>query len=82
MTYTVLVTVEVAADSRQEAHEFIAHALRQAKKQEVILLDTDVIEEREDNPEPAPRRPLTRQEVLEGLADRGTDTLEEYRSER
>ena len=34
-----------------------------------------------DADRPAPRR-LTRQEWLEGLADRGCDTWEEYRGER
>lgn len=32
--------------------------------------------------EPPVRRKLTRQEQLEGLADRGIDTWEEYRGER
>ena len=39
--------------------------------------DTGSVDERE-----VPRARLTRQEQLEGLADRGVDTLEEYRSER
>jgi hypothetical protein len=32
----------------------------------------------EDDPEPAPRRKLTREERLQGLADRGIDTWDEY----
>lgn len=39
-------------------------------------------ERREEYKEDHPRRPLTRHEQLQELADRGWDTLEEYRGER
>lgn len=49
MTYTVLLTVEISADSKIEAHDWIVHALKASRKAEIVLLDSDVIAEREDD---------------------------------
>lgn len=44
-----------------------------------LRVEEDVEDEPEDE---APRRPLSRHEQLQGLADQGCDTWEEYRGER
>ena len=82
--YTVQVTVKVAADTEREAYHFIYEALRHAKKAEIVYVDAEVIETtpEETDEEPPRGRRLTREEQLEGLADRGCDTWEEYRGER
>ncbi len=83
MIYTILATVEIAADSAHEAYEFLKHGLNCSKKAEIIYLDAEVTERRlEDHEEPEPPRKLTRQERLEAMADSGCDTWEEYRGER
>lgn len=81
MMYTILATVEIAADSEHEAYTFLKHALSQAKKAEIVYLDAEVTEKRVDEDDES-SRPLSRQERLEALAERGIDTWEEYRGER
>lgn len=82
MLYTVLVTVEVSADSVDEAYRFIRHG---AKHAAVVLLDQEVIDQtretEDEEPERAPRK-LTRHERLQALADSGCDTWQEKRGER
>ena len=83
MTYTVLVTVQVSAESQSEAYYFIRHALAAAKKQEVTHLDAEVIETAPDaGDDDEPPRKLTRQEQLEALADRGIDTWADYHDDK
>jgi len=48
MLYTVLVTVKVAADSEHEAYGYIQHALDNARKQEVVYEDAEVINTEDD----------------------------------
>jgi hypothetical protein len=53
------------------------------KKDEQRDEDTEHEEDIEHEDDPPRRRPrLTRNERLQGLADRGCDTWEEYRGER
>jgi mannose-1-phosphate guanylyltransferase len=69
VTYTVLVTVKVSADSEHEAYGFIQHALDHAKKAEIVHIDSEVIETKPD----------------EALADRQQQNREmwaDYRGER
>ena len=49
MTYTIRVTVEVAADDQAEAADAIRHALDGAKKAEIVLLSLEDIATREDD---------------------------------
>lgn len=81
MIYTIITTVELAADSRREAYAYLKHALDNARKAEIVEISSEIIEERSDEDAESPKK-LTRQEQLEALADRGTDTWEEYRGER
>lgn len=50
MIYTVLVTVKIAADTRNEAYRFIRHALDNARKAEIVHVDSEVIAECDDAP--------------------------------
>jgi hypothetical protein len=47
-----------------------------------IHLHIDAPEEEPEEPDQEPQRPLSRHERLQGMADRGCDTWEEYRGER
>ncbi len=81
--YTVQVTVDVAAESDREALGFIRHALVHAKLAELVYLDSEVTDDRHDeDADPVVQPKLTRQERLQGLADRGCDTWSDYRGER
>jgi hypothetical protein len=58
MIYTVLVTVKLAADSKQEAYGFIRHALDGAKKALIVHLDSEVIETRSEEPSEGEESPI------------------------
>lgn len=44
MEYTVQITVRVCADTVNDAHRIIKHALEHAKLAEIIYLDSEVLE--------------------------------------
>jgi hypothetical protein len=80
--YTIEVVVKVDAVSSKEADTFIKAALDGAKLAEILFIDSAVVDEEPDEEDPAFPRKLTRQERLQGMADRGVDTWEDYRGER
>jgi hypothetical protein len=88
---TGVYTVSIDAESEQDAEEVIkliyhptepaliyeAEQFREAVE-DLLSEEADFIAE----VEPEPKRKLTRQERLEGLADSGVDTWEDYRGEK
>lgn len=45
MKYTIQSTVVIHADSENEAYQILRHALNNAKKAEIIHIDSEVISE-------------------------------------
>lgn len=48
MEYTVQVTVRVFSDTVHDAHRIIKHALERAKLAEIVYLDSEVLESKEE----------------------------------
>ncbi len=72
----------VSAEAKRELEKEVLQALRKIDGDcDIEVMDTERIGDMEP-PNDEPRRKLTRQERLQGLADSGCDTWEEYRGER
>ena len=50
MIYVIQVTVEVTTDTANEAYRYIKHALAHTRKAEIVYVDSEVIEERSEEP--------------------------------
>jgi hypothetical protein len=48
MLYTVQVTLKVSAESEHEAYSFVKHALDNARKAELVYVDSEVIDHEDD----------------------------------
>lgn len=73
----------VSAESKRELEKEVLRALRVLDGDcDVEVMETECVGALEPEAEPEPSRTLTRQERLQGLADSGCDTWEEYRGER
>lgn len=48
-TYTVVVTVELYAESPSEAHRFIRQGMKQIKIADVVYQDSDIIETQDED---------------------------------
>jgi hypothetical protein len=46
--YTIQASVDVTADSEHEAYETLKHAIAKAKKAEIVYLDAEVTDVRDD----------------------------------
>lgn len=54
MLYTVQVIVKVSAESQHEAYGFVKHALDNAKKAELVYVDSEVIEQEVEDEQTEP----------------------------